>query len=88
MVFSCILCKSSNIVNFLQINNAPINIQTLLRQDKISSDKKITLNVMKCNSCNLIQLGNSEIIPENYYDDYLMSTSFSSQMNPKVLLLL
>jgi len=73
----CLICHSENIKKIIEIRNAPQNIQFLLTKNTLQDDKKISLHISKCNSCNLIQLTNHNVIPKNYYDDYVMSTSFS-----------
>lgn len=76
----CLLCYSENLQKIMHFTNAPRNIQSLLDKEQLSMDKKISLELVKCNSCNLVQLGNVEVVPTDYYDDYVMGTSFSTQM--------
>lgn len=80
MVNKCLSCQSENIGELFVINDAPRNIQALLTKAQTESDKKISLKVLKCYSCELIQLENSDIIDADYYEDYVMTTSFSDSM--------
>jgi len=77
----CIICDSNDVNQIFEIPNAPMNIQALLTKDQIENDSKITLKIFQCKKCNLVQLGNSEVISSDYYDDYVMTASFSSHLS-------
>jgi SAM-dependent methyltransferase len=77
----CILCECENLVTILKIDGAPINIQKLLKKNELEEDHKINLSLVRCTACNLYQLGDLSVVPEDYYEDYIMTTSFSKQIN-------
>jgi SAM-dependent methyltransferase len=37
--------------------------------------------LVRCQKCDLYQLGDLSVVPEEYYEDYIMTTSFSKQIN-------
>ena len=56
----------------------PRNIQRLFTEDTLSEDKAVSLDVYRCNSCDFVHL--NDVLEDDYYDDYLMTTSHSHQM--------
>ena len=78
---SCLLCGSKSFVKILEINGAPINIQKVLKGHELANDHKIDITLLRCTACNLYQLGDLGVVPKDYYEDYLMTTSFSKQIN-------
>ena len=63
----CRLCDSkSEIVEMLDLDNFPKSAQHFLDSDKIESDAPITLSIVQCLECGLIQTQNPPI--ENYTD--------------------
>lgn len=75
---NCRLCHSSELQPFLLLANSPNNISCLLDKENLSKDKPLELNVYKCPQCSFVQLSN--LLEQNYYDDYLMTVSHSQQM--------
>lgn len=74
----CIFCRNEDFKIFYSSNNYPSSVQKLLREEQISSDKKINMQILQCKACGLIQLNRPSYIKENYYSDYLMTTSHST----------
>lgn len=75
---NCISCKNSQLSKFLTISKAPRNVQKLLSPSELITDKKITIKLLQCNRCRLVQLSNEEYVQEDYYEDYLMSRTYSA----------
>jgi len=73
----CISCGFNNISSFLKIPNAPIRVQVIPRK-LIAKDKKINIEILKCSKCTLVQLSNKNYVVDDYYDDYIMSRTYSN----------
>src|SRR5438128_266907 len=73
----CISCGNTLKV-FLRISNAPRYVQRLLAENELKKDKKIKLRILQCPRCTLIQLDRSLYVEEDYYEDYLMSRTYSA----------
>lgn len=80
----CLICTSEKLTVLTKYTDAPSNIQRLLTKEQLSQDNKISFDLVKCDSCGLIQLGDLSNISEDYYDEYYMTTSFSSQLTEYV----
>ena len=60
------------------LDRVPPNVQALLTKDQLGSIAPIQMRVYQCTGCGLIQA--PQQLSNNYYDDYLMSTTFSVQL--------
>jgi len=74
----CRLCGSDDVQECLRINHVPRNIQRLFKVDQLVQDRAIDLTVHRCESCGFVQI--YPVLEDGYYDDYLMTTSHSRQM--------
>lgn len=80
MTQKCIICGNTKFKHILRINNAPICVSKLLDEDNIKKDKKITLDLVMCTNCKLVQLQKNNFTESSFYDDYYMATSYSRYM--------
>lgn len=76
--FSCRLCGSLGTEVTLRIQRAPRNIQRLLREQDLTHDRALPLEVHTCAHCGFVQI--PPVLDDYYYDDYLMGTTHSPQM--------
>ena len=60
------------------IDRVPPNVQSLLTKDQLGTVAPIQMRVHQCIGCGLVQA--PQQLGDNYYDDYLMSTTFSIQL--------
>lgn len=75
---SCRLCTHGETEVTLTIGRAPRNIQNLLREEDVGRDHAIKLEVRTCGRCGFVQI--PPVLDDTYYDDYLMATTHSVQM--------
>lgn len=74
----CRLCSHGRTEESLVLPGAPRDIQHLLRADQIAGDVAVDVRVRTCVSCGFVQI--DPVLGEAYYDDYLMGTTHSAQM--------
>lgn len=75
---SCRLCGNNHVTPVLELDRVPCNVQRLTTQP-VDKEKAITdFIVYQCNDCGLVQAPLR--LEEDYYDDYLMATTFSEQL--------
>lgn len=74
----CRLCGHSPLHGVLSVKNAPRNIQRLFKPNELRHDRAIDLQVLGCNRCGFVQI--DPLLEDEYYDDYLMTTTHSHQM--------
>jgi 2-polyprenyl-3-methyl-5-hydroxy-6-metoxy-1,4-benzoquinol methylase len=74
----CIFCYNEEFKILHSSNNYPSSVQKLLREEQISVDKKINMQILQCSACGLVQLNQPSYIKDSYYSDYLMTTSHSN----------
>lgn len=74
----CRLCGQAGPHTGLTIANVPRNIQRLFKPQELSEDRPIDLPVLVCGRCGFVQL--EPRLEDSYYDDYLMTTTHSRQM--------
>lgn len=74
----CHLCGSSNLSPAFSIDRVPRDIQNLLTRDRLGQDLSTRFQVWQCLGCDLVQ-GESNL-EDSYYDDYLMSQTFSPKL--------
>jgi SAM-dependent methyltransferase len=77
-VDSCRLCGHGRTEVSLRLPGAPRDIQHLLRADQLAADKPVNVEVRACAACGFVQI--NPLLDEGYYDDYLMGTTHSAQM--------
>jgi SAM-dependent methyltransferase len=73
--FSCRLCGEYTLQKIIEIDRAPASVERLLMKSELSGDGPVSLRVFQCKHCDLVQL--TDIMPDNYYEDYEMAVSFS-----------
>lgn len=74
----CRLCGHGELDITLTMPRAPRNIQHLLSVKALTNDQPICLEVRTCRTCGFVQL--PPVLDDNYYDDYIMAATHSSQM--------
>lgn len=74
----CRLCSRTDVSVMLAMPRLPRNIQRLFTPETLHEDRATALNVYRCESCRFVQL--LDVLEDDYYDDYLMTTSHSRQM--------
>jgi SAM-dependent methyltransferase len=57
---------------------APRNIQHLLTKGELAADQPVDIEVRTCASCGFVQI--NPLLDDRYYDEYLMTTTHSPQM--------
>lgn len=74
----CRLCSHPRLEPALALSTVPRNIQRLFRRDELHHDRSVDLDVLRCARCGFVQI--RPLLEEKYYDDYLMTTTHSHQM--------
>lgn len=74
----CRLCSSDNVKSVLSLERVPANVQAMLTQDQLGQVSAVKFEVFQCEQCGLVQAPLQ--LNSQYYDDYLMSTTFSTQL--------
>lgn len=74
----CRLCGSMRQICFLRLKNSPANISFLLRPEQFDQDAPVDLEVWLCQECGFVQV--NPIFTPEFYKEYLMTASHSSQM--------
>ncbi|EKD86450.1 MAG: hypothetical protein ACD_37C00282G0005 [uncultured bacterium] len=72
----CISCGFIKLTVFLEVPNAPMRVQ-VISEKNLLKDKKINLKILKCERCTLVQLSDKNYVVDDYYDDYIMSRTYS-----------
>ncbi|QQG40396.1 MAG: methyltransferase domain-containing protein [Candidatus Levyibacteriota bacterium] len=72
----CISCGFEKLSTFLEVPNAPMRVQ-VISEKNLQRDKKNDLKILKCEKCTLIQLSDKNYVVNDYYDDYIMSRTYS-----------
>jgi SAM-dependent methyltransferase len=78
MTVTCRLCGSTDTAKVLHLPCVPPNVQALLYENQLGRDRPVEFQVYQCQQCSLVQAPVQ--LNVNYYDDYLMSTTFSTQL--------
>jgi SAM-dependent methyltransferase len=73
----CISCNFNVLSAFIVIPNAPMRAQ-VISKNLLAKDRKINLKIFKCERCGLVQLSKENYVADNYYNDYMMSRTYSS----------
>lgn len=74
----CRICGQSSLSVVMSVPHVPRNIQRLFRFDDLHLDRSIDLEVLSCGRCGFVQI--EPLLEDAYYDDYLMTTTHSRQM--------
>lgn len=77
MSIHCRVCNSQA-DQVLSLDRVPPNVQSLLTEDQLGQVTSTTFRVYQCSNCGLVQAPVQ--LSDQYYDDYLMSTTFSQQL--------
>ena len=78
MAYQCRLCKSSNLSSVLHLDSVPPDVQALLNKEQLGEQQAVSFTVYQCDQCGLVQAPVQ--LKSDYYNDYLMSTTFSAQL--------
>lgn len=73
----CISCHFTGLSSFLKISNAPRCVQ-VINKSSLGKDKKIDIEILKCERCTMVQLSDKNYVISDYYDDYIMSRTHST----------
>lgn len=76
--YKCRLCGSVDTEQILNLQRVPPDVQALLTAEQLGQDSAINFTVYQCTHCGLVQ--SPVRLKVDYYDDYLMSTTFSQQL--------
>jgi 2-polyprenyl-3-methyl-5-hydroxy-6-metoxy-1,4-benzoquinol methylase len=81
--FKCRLCNSENLKEIANLNGFPKAAQFFVHENlsNLSEDIPITLTVVQCIQCSLVQLTNP---PVNYYKDVITTASLSESSKNKL----
>lgn len=74
----CRLCQSDAIRHRLQLDGSPSRVQRLLDSASAPPDGGVNLTIYICEDCGFVQV--PRLVSDDYYDDYVMTTSHSQQM--------
>ncbi|PIT73918.1 class I SAM-dependent methyltransferase [Limnohabitans sp. G3-2] len=74
----CRVCSQPSLSIVMSVPNVPRNIQRLFSFDDLHLDRAINLEVLGCSRCGFVQI--EPLLEDEYYDDYLMTTTHSRQM--------
>lgn len=75
---ACRLCGASALAPALHLARVPGNISRMLLPEEVGRTPAMPLDVLQCARCGFAQLGRD--LGATFYDDYLMTTSHSPQM--------
>lgn len=75
---NCRLCGQPEPRTVLSLARVPRNIQRLFKPEELDQDRAVDLDVLQCTRCGFVQI--APLLEDAYYDDYLMTTSHSRQM--------
>jgi len=78
MSIPCRVCDSPT-EQVLCLDRVPPNVQALLKKGQLGKVIPTTFRVYQCSNCGLVQAPVQ--LSNQYYDDYLMSTTFSQQLS-------
>jgi SAM-dependent methyltransferase len=73
--FSCRLCGEYTLQKIIETDRSPASVERLLMKPELSEDGPVSLRIFQCTHCDLVQL--TDIMPDDYYEDYEMAVSFS-----------
>ena len=76
-MIKCRICDNLSFNKLLKYNLAPRNIQRLLTKEELVNDKRVSFNLVQCDKCGLVQIDDTSVVSESYYENYFMTTAFS-----------
>ncbi len=76
----CLACKEGKLKLFLRMKNVP-PITQVVRGDLLHKDKKVSLDIYKCQRCTLLQIPKKFEPKSTYYEDYLIDRKHSCYFN-------
>ena len=62
----------------MHLDHVPRDVQRLVTQEQLAPENPVPFDLYQCSGCGLVQAPVS--LESTYYDDYLMSTTFSTQL--------
>lgn len=75
----CRACGSHDIAAAMSISNVPRNVQRLLSTQQVPQHGSVcNMTIYQCHACGLVQA--PLCLDDHYYDDYLMTTGFSTRL--------
>lgn len=77
MSIHCRVCNAQS-EQVLSLDRVPPNVQALLKENQLGQVSPTTFRVYQCSHCGLVQAPVQ--LSDQYYNDYLMSTTFSQQL--------
>lgn len=77
---ACRACGSTELTTVMQLSAVPRDVQRLLSADQVGHDHSMIsdIAIYQCGLCGLVQT--PLCLDVDYYDDYLMTTSFSTRL--------
>ncbi|MBK9425122.1 MAG: methyltransferase domain-containing protein [Bacteroidetes bacterium] len=79
MASNCKICKRNNSSIFIEFNKYPKTISYLFNNRESAIQDQAPILFLKCNYCQHIQI--STDMPQDFYDDYIMTVSHSPKMH-------
>ncbi len=73
-MFRCRSCKSDQVTSLFSFDGFPIAAQYFLETPNSNKDESVTLNIVRCESCSLVQITNA---PVSYYRDVITAASLN-----------
>lgn len=77
-MLKCRLCHNRSLQAVMHLDRVPRDIQHLLSEGQLHKDRSRKLDVYQCDTCGLVQTAMD--LDRDYYDDYFMTQTFSSQL--------
>jgi len=74
----CRLCFREGLLPMLELPHSAGNISRMLRENELGMISPVTVSVRECRWCGFVQI--PKTLGATFYDDYLMTTSHSPQM--------
>ena len=74
----CRSCNGHHIEFAMHLDRVPRDVQRLVTKEQLAPDRPVPFDLYQCADCGLVQA--PESLESTYYDDYLMSTTFSIQL--------
>ena len=78
MMQKCRMCGSQHMTNVMHLSRVPQDVQRLLSKPDPTQGQQVDIELWQCQDCGDLQSPMNLVT--DYYDDYLMSTTFSQQL--------
>lgn len=75
---NCRSCKAQNLTQVMHLHNVPKNVQSLASSPTPNTVNNVDFALYQCQDCSLVQAPMQLVT--DYYDEYLMSQTFSPQL--------